>query len=161
MKKIITLLGIVLSINCFGQQNIFTEPKQTINLRIKDVAWWIGKQGEKLDSSLSLFQNRLYKIIEDTVTVYGINNSLNRTARVDSVPAEQIVFLYTSFATADYGEVFAMGSNTAERNFIGMQVKLNNNPTIQYYIGITDANSDNGYWDILKKIWYKRRKYNP
>lgn len=155
MKKILLFICVTISVNSFGQPKLDTVPNQSITLRIKDIGWFIDKQGQSSDSVSSKFEAKILKIIEDTVNVYGRNVSMNKTTTITNVPAVKIVLMYHMINTATLGQIRQMGTTNAERLYVLTQLTAISNSTIQYYYVIIDTNDYNEYINSLMRTWWK------
>lgn len=133
MKKVLTIIVVFLIALASQAQNLDTV-NVNLTLRAKDWAWFAGKYGAGQDS----VTRAKVRALRDAVRTAN-PQTWDATVTVNNVPGHMVIFLYHSFATAPFGEVWEMGSNQAERIYIATQIKAVNNSVLQYYVGVVDA----------------------
>ena len=138
MKKILTLIVIAVSLNCFGQ-NIDTV-SANLTLRAQDWAWLVGSVGTGQDSTekARIRQLRTAMLAANPAT-WTTNVTIN------NVPGRILLLMYHTYLNAPFGEMIAMGSTNAERTTIYTNIKAINNSALQYYIGVMDVTKSNEF----------------
>jgi ABC-type ATPase involved in cell division len=144
MKKLITLIVILISINSFGQ-NLDTVTNVTLTLRSQDWAWLIGKYGAGNDSTdRAVIRSIRAQVIAANPQTWTTN------VQITGLKGRHIIWMYHAFNTAGFQEIVNMGNNTAERTTIYTTIRNINNSAIQYYIGVIDGNYANQFIDTRR-----------
>lgn len=132
MKKLLSIICLVISLNCFSQ-NLDTV-NVSVTLRAQDWAWAIGKYGAGTDS---VGRARIRALRTAIITANPATWATNVT--INNVNGNVVMFIYNLFIHAGFGEVLAMGTNSAERTTIYTNIRSINNSALQYWIGVSDA----------------------
>jgi hypothetical protein len=143
MKKIITLIAILFSLNA-SSQNLDTV-SVSLSLRAQDWTWAIGKYGAGTDS---VSRARIRQI--RTAVIAANPPSWTTNVTINNVPGVVVMAIYNIFIYAPFGEIMNMGSNTAERTTIFTNIRAINNSALQYYIGLRDGEISNQYINYRK-----------
>lgn len=132
MKKIITILAIILSINSHSQ-NLDTV-NVSLTLRLQDWSWSLGKYGSGSDS---VSRARVRQLRTAIIAAAPATMATNVT--INNVPGPVVMVIYNTFVYAHFGEIIPMGNNTAERTTIYTNIRAINNSALQYFIGLRDG----------------------
>jgi hypothetical protein len=138
MKKLLSVIAILISLNSYSQ-NLDTV-SVSVTLRAQDWAWAVGKFGAGTDSvSRARIRALRTAITAANPQTWATNVTIN------SVNGNVVMWLYNSFLHAGFGEVLAMGNNTAERTTIYTNIRAISNTALQYWIGVSDASLSNAF----------------
>lgn len=143
MRKLLLIIAVLFSVNSYSQ-NLDTV-SVSLTLRAQDWAWSVGKFGSGNDS-LSLA--RIRAVRNAMIAANPQNWTTNVT--INNVPGPVVLWIYSSFVHAGFGEVLAMGNNTAERTTIYTNIRAINNSVLQYHIGTVDATANTNYINIRR-----------
>lgn len=131
MKKIIFI--IMLFCSQLHAQSLDTV-SVSLTLRAQDWAWAVGKYGTGNDSASRARIRALSTAIKaQNPPTWTTNVTIN------NVNGHVLMFIYKAFLFAPFGEVFNMGTTTAERTVIYTNIRAINNSALQYFIGLADG----------------------
>lgn len=126
MKKILSLLSVILIASCLKAQVLDTVIVRNLQLQSQDWAWLMGKYGVQTDTfSLKLYRRIRAKIQE------SIPPSWTTNVTIDSLPGRAVMAFYEMTLRADAGEIAPR--YTAIKNAISAKANL------AYWIGFVDA----------------------
>lgn len=116
----------------------------SVTLRYKDWKFAVGKYGVG-DNNVS--RPRIRALRNAVRAANPANDNTNIT--INNVNGTIVMAIYDAFLNAPFGQVLAMGSNTAERTFIYTQIRAINNSAIQTAIANSDASGVSAYNALL------------
>lgn len=132
MKKIFIALAVLFSVSSNAQS--LDTVSVSLTLRAQDWAWAVGKYGNGNDSTSRARIRALSTAIKaQNPPTWTTNVTIN------NVNGNVLMFIYRAFLFAPFGEVFAMGSTTAERTVIYTNIRAVSNSAVQYFIGLADG----------------------
>lgn len=138
MKKIITGILIILSINCFSQS--LDTVSVSLTLRAQDWAWLVGKYGAGQDSASKV------KIRAIRTAMIAANPATWTTnVTINNIPGNIVIWAYNQYNQAGFGEIVNMGTTNAERMTIYTTIRAITNSAVQYFIGVVDGNFSNQF----------------
>lgn len=138
MKKILFIF-VLLACTSANSQNLDTV-SVSVTLRAQDWAWAVGNNGAGTDSaSRARIRAVRAAIIAANPATWATNVTIN------NVSGHVVMYIYNSFMFAPFGEVLAMGNNTAERTTIYTNIRAITNTAIQYFIGVSDGRGQTKY----------------
>lgn len=132
MKKLLIILGLVIS--QIGNSQSLDTVNVSLTLRAQDWAWAVGKYGHGTDST-SKARIRAIR----TAIIAANPQTWTTNVTINNVNGNVAMYIYRAFLFAPFGEVFAMGSTTAERTTIYTNIRAVSNSALQYFIGVADA----------------------
>lgn len=132
MKKLLIIIAILFSVSSYSQ-NLDTV-SVSLTLRAQDWAWAVGKFGTGNDST----SRARIRAVRNAIQAAN-PQTWQTSVTINNVPGNVVMWIYSSFMHASFGEMLAMGNNTAERTVIYNNIRAINNSVLQYHIGLVDA----------------------
>lgn len=139
MKKLITIILVIITANSIKAQNLDTV-NVSVTLRAQDWAWAIGKYGAGNDST----GRARIRALRTAITTAN-PPTWATSVTINNVNGNVVMWIYNQFIHAGFGEVLAMGTNSAERTTIYTNIRAINNSALQYWIGVSDASLTNNF----------------
>lgn len=138
MKRIFVVLMMMISM--FAKSQTLDTVNVSLTMRAQDWAWAIGKYGTGTDSA-SMARVRAIR----TAIIAANPASWTTNVTINDLSGKQVMFIYNTFISAPFGEVLAMGNNTAERTTIYTNIRAISNSALQYFIGKSDTRAGQRY----------------